>query len=93
MSVIKYFLLSTFVTVKKKKKKKGILTEWSCARGLPWNSGTNVEFQNPLSYDAHELKRKYELFLFNFFIACNFIFFFCTDPCASRDLIKKNNGK
>ena len=56
---------------------------------MPWNIGTDVEFQNPISYDAHELKRKYELFLFNFFIACNFIFFFCTDPCASRDLIEK----
>ena len=34
---------------------------------LPWNIGTKVEFQNPLSEDAHELKRKYELFLFDFF--------------------------
>ena len=56
---------------------------------MPWNIGTKVEFQNPLIEDAHELKRKYELFLFDFFIACNFIFFFCTDPCASRDLIEQ----
>ena len=51
--------------------------------------GTKVEFQNPLNEDAHELKRKYELFLFDFSIACNFIFFFCTDPCASKDLIEQ----
>ena len=62
-------LLYTFVTVMR----------------LPWNFSTKVEFQNPLNWDGHELKRKYELFLFDIFIACSFIFFFCTDPCASRD--------
>ena len=55
---------------------------------LPWNFGAKVEFQNG-DDDGYELKRKYELFLFYFFIACNFIFFFCTDPCASRDLIEQ----
>ena len=60
---------------------------------MPWNIGTKVEFQNPLSKDAHGLKRKYELLLFEFFLnylpfSRNFIVFFCTDPCASRDLIE-----
>ena len=44
-------------------------------RGLvlpSWNFGTKVEIQNPLSSAAHELNRKKELFLFDFFIACNF---------------------
>ena len=45
-----------------------MLTEWSCARRLPWNIGTKGESQNPLSEDAHGLKRKSELFLFEFFI-------------------------
>ena len=70
-----------------------MLTEWSCAKGLPWNIGTKVEIQNPLSEDAHELKRKYELFVFLFSlpaaISSNFIFFFCTGSCASKDLIEK----
>ena len=57
---------------------------------LPWNFGAKVEFQNGDEV-GYKLKRKYELFLFDFFIACNFIFFFCTDPCASRDLIEQNN--
>ena len=87
----KILLLFTFVTVKQQKK---ILTEWSCAIRLPWNIGTKVEIQNPLSEDAHELKRKYELFLFVFLfslpaISSNFIFFICTDSCASRDLIEQ----
>ena len=79
----KILLLYTFVTVRQKQK---ILIEWPCAKRLPWNIGTKVEFQNPLSEDAHELKRKYELFLFVFFflfslpaISSNFIFFFCAD--------------
>ena len=42
-----------------------MLTEWSCAIRLPWNIGSKVEDQNPLSEDGYELKRKYELFLFN----------------------------
>ena len=71
-----------------------ILTEWSCAIRLPWNIGSKVEFQNPLSEDGYELKRKNELFLFDYLfslpaISSNFIFFFCTDPCASRDLIEQ----
>ena len=61
---------------------------------LPWNIGTKVEIQNPLSEDAHELKRKYELFLFVFLfslpaISINFIFFFSMVSCASRDLIEQ----
>ena len=59
---------------------------------MPWNIGSKVEFQNPLSDDGYELKRKYELFLLIFSlpaISSNFIFFFCTDPCASRDLIEQ----
>ena len=69
----KILLLYTSVTVKK--IYIYILTEWSCAIRLSWNIGTKVEFQNPLSEDAHELKRKYQLFLFDFFIACNFMQF------------------
>ena len=38
-------------------------------------SGLVLEFQNHLSEDAHELKRKYELFLFDFFFACSFMQF------------------
>lgn len=60
-------------TVKQKKQK--ILTEWSCTMRLPWNIGSKVKFQNPFSEDAYELKRKYEPFLFDFFIACNFMQF------------------
>ena len=61
---------------------------------LPWNIGTKVEIQNPLSEDAHELKRKYELFLFVFLfslpaISINFIFFFRMVSSASRDLIEQ----
>ena len=59
---------------------------------MPWNIGTKVEIQNPLSEDAHELKSKKELFLFDFSllaISSNFILFFCTDPCASKDLIEQ----
>ena len=61
---------------------------------MPWNIGRKVEFQKPLSDDGYELKRKYELFLFDYLfslpaISCNFIFFFCTNPCASRDLIEQ----
>ena len=67
-------------------------TEWSCARRLPGNIGTKVKFQNPLSEDVIELNRKYDLFLFNFFIACIFMqihFFFSTYPCASGDLTEQ----
>ena len=76
------------------KTEKKNLTEWSCAIRLPWNIGSKVEFQNPLSEDGYELKRKYELFLFDYLfslpaISCNFIFFFCTNPCASRDLMEQ----
>ena len=61
---------------------------------MPWNVGTKVEVQNPLSEDGYELKRNYELFLFDYLfslraISSNFIFFFCTDPCASRNLIEQ----
>ena len=42
---------------------------------MPWNIGSKVEFQNHLSDDGYQLKRKYELFLFDFFIACNFMQF------------------
>ena len=59
---------------------------------MPWNIGSKVEYQNLLSEDGYELKRKYELFLLIFSlpaISSNFIFFFCTDPCASRDLIEQ----
>ena len=52
-----------------------ILTEWSCAIRLPWNIGSKVEFQNPLSEDGYELKRKYELSPCDFCIACNFMQF------------------
>ena len=45
-----------------------------CLR-LTGNIGTKVEFQNPVIEDTHEFKRKYELFLFDFFIACNFMQF------------------
>ena len=79
-------LLYIFVTV------KNVPTQWSCARRLPGNIGTKVEFQNPLSEDVNELSRKYDLFLFDFFIVCSFIqfhFFFCTYPCASGDLTKQ----
>ena len=89
----KILLLYTFVTVKKKKKKN--LTEWSCARRLPWNVGTKVEFQNPLSEDAHEL-RKYELFQFDFFIACNFRQFLCLllhGSVCVKGSHRANNGK
>ena len=78
-------LLYTFVIL----KAKNVLTEWSCAGRLPGSTDTKVEFWNFLSEDAHKFKRKYELFLFDFFIACNFMFFFCTDPCVSRDLMSK----
>ena len=76
--------------------KKKILTEWSCARRLPWSIGTKVEFQNPLSEDAHELKRKKELFLFDFFIACNFIqfhFFLLHGSVCVKESHRANNGK
>ena len=36
-----------------------------------------------LSGDGYELKRKYELFLFDFFIACNFIQFHFLLPHGS----------
>ena len=91
----KILLLYTFVTVKKKKKKKKNLNEWSCARRLPWNVGTKVEFQNPLSEDAHEL-RKYELFQFDFFIACNFRQFLCLllhGSVCVKGSHRANNGK
>ena len=73
-------------------------TEWSCARRLPGDIGTKVKFQNLLSEDANELNRKYDLFLFNFFIACSFMkthFFFCTYQCGSGELtepITKSRG-
>ena len=54
----------------------------------PLSALTGVEFQNPLSEDADEIKRKYKLSCLIFSlpaVSCNFIFFFCTDPCASRD--------
>ena len=63
---------------------------------LPWNFGTKVEFQNPLSEDAHELKRKKELFLFDFFIACNFIqfhFFLLHGSVCVKESHRANNGK
>ena len=59
----KILLLYTFATVRQNKK---IITEWSCAIRLPWNIGTKVEVQNPLSEDGDELKRRYELSLFDF---------------------------
>ena len=85
----KLLLLYTFVTVK-----NIYIIEWSCAIRLPWNVGTKVEVPNPLSEDGYELKRNCELFLFDYLfslpaISSNFIFFFCTDPCASRDLIEQ----
>ena len=64
---------------------------------LPWNIGTEVEFQNPLSEDAHELKRKYELFLFDFFHCLQFhaISFFSSAPIRVRQEMRRrvNNGK
>ena len=89
----KILLLFTFVTVKQKKK---ILTEWSCAIRLPWNIGSKVEFQNPLSEDGFELKRKYELFLFDFFIACNFKqfhFLLLHGSVCVKGSHRANNGK
>ena len=63
---------------------------------MPWNIGTKVEVRNPLSEDAHELKRKYELFLFDFFIACNFKQFHFLLPHGSvcvNGSHRANNGK
>ena len=71
-------------------------TEWSCARRLPGNSGTKVKFQDPLSEDVNELNRKYDFFLFNFFIACRFmqIHFFLLHVCVCiRGPHRANNGK
>ena len=88
----KRLLLYTFVAV----KQKNVLTEWSCARRLPWNIGTKVEFQNPLSKDAHELKRNYELFLFDFFIACSFMQFnylLLHGSVCVKGSHRANNGK
>ena len=64
---------------------------------LPWNIGTKVEFQNPLSEDDHELKRKYELFLFDFFHCLQFhaISFFSSALIRVRQEMRRrvNNGK
>ena len=63
---------------------------------LPWNIGTKVGFQNPLSEDAHELKRKYELFLFEFFIAYNFKqfhFLLLHGSVCVKGCHRANNGK
>ena len=86
----KILLLYTFVTVKKKKK---ILTEWSCYRGLPWDIGTKVQFQNLLSKDAHELKRKYELFPFDFFHCMQFHFLLLHGSVLVKGSHIENNGK
>ena len=91
----KILLLYTSVTVKKYIYIY-ILTEWSCAIRLSWNIGTKVEFQNPLSEDAHELKRKYQLFLFDFFIACNFMqfhFLLLHGSVCVKGSHRANNGK
>ena len=88
----KILLLYTFVTVNKKK----ILIEWSCAIRLPLNIGSKVGFQNPLSEDGYELKRKYELFLFDFFIACNFKqfhFLLLHGSVCVKGSHRANNGK
>ena len=89
----KILLLFAFVTVKQEQK---ILTEWSCAIRLPWNIGTKFEFQNPLSEDGYELKRKYELFLFDFFIACyfkQFHFLLLHESVCINGSNRANNGK
>ena len=87
-------LLFTFVTVKQQQQKN--LNEWSCAIRLPWNIGSKVEFQNHLSDDGYQLKRKYELFQFDFFIACNFMqfhFLLLHGSVCVKGSHRANNGK
>ena len=73
-----------------------VTTESSCARRFPWNIGSKVEFQNLLSEDGYEVKRKYELFLFDFFIACNFMqfhFHLVHGSVCVKECHRVNNGK
>ena len=91
----KILLLFTFVTVKQKKNTEW-LNEWSIAIRLPWNIGSKVEVQNPLSEDGYELKRKYELFQFDSFIACNFMqfhFLLLHGSVCAKGSHRANNGK
>ena len=63
---------------------------------MPWNIGSKVEFQNHLSDDGYQLKRKYELFLFDFFIARNFMqfhFLLLHGSLCVKGSHKANNGK
>ena len=86
----KILLLFTFVTVKQ--PKKFLLSTWSCAIRLPWNIGSKVEFQNPWERMATNSKggMNYSYLIFSLpAISSNFIFFFSTDQCTSRDLIEQ----
>ena len=87
----KILLLFTIVTVKQQQQQ--ILTEWSCAIRLPWNIGSKVEFQNPWVRMATNSKRRYELLLFDFFIACNFQQFHFLLLHGSVCVKRANNGK
>ena len=63
---------------------------------MPWNIGSRVEFQNHLSDDGYQLKRKCELFLFDFFIARNFMqfhFLLLHGSLCVKGSHKANNGK
>ena len=56
-----------------------------------WHQG-RVSKSMQLSEDAHELKgnMNYSCLIFSLpVISCNFIFFFCSDTCASRDLLEQ----